>query len=268
MQVRIADEQFSKNDYVTNMLSDGEPLVFKSTAQIMDYLFCTPLLIAFSGKNTIRKMQMCKTAVDSFPEAARVEILEILQQKGRIIEKYSVVSRILSNYNCELWILFDEFQQIVERWVGSADDLAELCTFIKYNQTSNSIKLVFCGSDDLVRIFECVSEVDWAEFKVKTSETWVFVGQLSSSDFASMMNDRTIWKDLPETIPWNISATASSEENVGIPAVLQSLYEYTGGNAICGKIFGEELLEKLKQGKFARRRFFYPLISRKSPMNY
>lgn len=258
MQVRIADEQFSKNDYVTNMLSDGEPLVFKSTAQIMDYLFCTPLLIAFSGKNTIRKMQMCKTAVDSFPEAARVEILEILQQKGRIIEKYSVVSRILSNYNCELWILFDEFQQIVERWVGSADDLAELCTFIKYNQTSNSIKLVFCGSDDLVRIFECVSEVDWAEFKVKTSETWVFVGQLSSSDFASMMNDRTIWKDLPETIPWNISATASSEENVGIPAVLQSLYEYTGGNAICGKIFGEELLEKLKQGKFARRRFFYP----------
>ena len=86
----------------------------------------------------------------------------------------------------------------------------------------------------------------------------MFVGQLSSSDFASMMNDRTIWKDLPETIPWNISATASSEENVGIPAVLQSLYEYTGGNAICGKIFGEELLEKLKQGKFARRRFFYP----------
>ncbi len=258
IQVRIADEQFSKNDYVTNMLSDGEPLKFESTAQIMDYLFCTPLLIAFSEENSIRKMQMCKTAVDSFPETARAEILDILQQKGRIIEKYNLISRILSNYNCELWILFDEFQQIVERWSGSADDLAELCTFIKYNQTSNSIKLVFCGSDDLVRIFECVSEDDWAEFKVKTSETWVFVGQLSSGDFASMMNDRTIWKELPDIIPWNICAAVSPEANDGIPAVLQSLYDYTGGNAICGKIFGEELLEKLKRGKFANRRFFYP----------
>jgi len=258
IQVRIADEQFSKNDYVMNMLSDGESLQFESTAQIMDYLFCAPLLIAFSEKSSIRKMQMCKTAVAPFPEAARAEILEVLKQKGRVIEKYSVVSRILSNYNCELWILFDEFQQIVERWVGSADDLAELCTFIKFNQISNSIKLVFCGSDDLVRIFECVSDDNWAEFKVKTSETWVFVGQLSSSDFASMMNDRTIWKDLPDFIPWNICTTASLEENADMPAVLQSLYDYTGGNAICGKIFGEELLEKLKRGNFANRRFFYP----------
>lgn len=258
MQIRVADEQFSKNDYVTNMLSDGESLHFESSAQIIEYLFCAPLLIAFSEDSSIRKMQMCKTAISSFPDEARAEIMEILSKKGSIVGKYGAISRVLSNYNCELWIMFDEFQQIVERWIGSADELAELCTFIKYNQISNSIKLIICGSDDLVRIFECVHDDNWDEFKVKTADTWVFVGQLSDKDFASMMNDRTIWRDLPYITPWNMDIGSSDNVENKLPAVLQSLYDYTGGNAICGKIFGEELLEKVKNGKFAHRRFFYP----------
>ena len=258
MQIRVADEQFSKNDYVSNMLSEGEPLHFESSDQIIEYLFCAPLSIAFSEESSIRKMQMCRTGISSFPDEARAEILEILSINGSIVGKYGAISRILSNCNCELWIMFDEFQQIVERWKGSADELAELCTFIKYNQISNSIKLVFCGSDDLVRIFECVHDDNWDEFKVKTADTWVFVGQLSGKDFASMMNDRTIWKHLPEATPWNMSSMMSDDSGDKLPAVLQSLYDYTGGNAICGKIFGEELLEKVKSGKFAHRRFFYP----------
>ena len=258
MQIRVADEQFSKNDYVSNMLSEGEPLNFESSGQIIEYLFCAPLSIAFSEESSIRKMQMCRTGISSFPDEARAEILEILSIKGSIVGKYGAISRILSNYNCELWIMFDEFQQIVERWIGSADELAELCTFIKYNQISNSIKLIFCGSDDLVRIFECEHDANWDEFKVKTADTWVFVGQLSGKDFASMMNDRTVWKNLPDTIPWNMNPMMCDDTEDVLPAVLQSLYDYTGGNAICGKIFGEELLEKVKSGKFAHRRFFYP----------
>lgn len=258
MQIRVADEQFSKNDYVTNMLSDGEPLHFESSTQIIDYLFCAPLLVTFSEESSIRKMQMCRDALAPFPNEAKEEIVEVLSKKGGIVGKYGAISRILSNYNCELWIMFDEFQQIVERWIGSADELAELCTFVKYNQISNSIKLLFCGSDDLVRIFECVHDDNWDEFKVKTADTWVFVGQLSANDFASMMNDRTIWKNLPDATPWNIGSTPSDSAESKLPAVLQSLYDYTGGNAICGKLFGEELLEKIKGGKFAHRRFFYP----------
>ncbi|MDE6784936.1 MAG: hypothetical protein K2J26_06155, partial [Ruminococcus sp.] len=37
-----------------------------------------------------------------------------------------------------------------------------------------------------------------------------------------------------------------------------SLYCYTGGNAICGKIFGEELLQKVKRSEFSHRSNFYP----------
>lgn len=255
MQIRVADEQFSKNDYHFDMLSEGTPLKFDSSSQIMEYLFCAPLNIAFSQQPSIRKMQMCKTSIADFPNEAQSEIMEVLSQKGSIVAKYSVISRILENYNCELWLLYDEFQQIVEQWIGSADELAEFCTLIRFNQIGNRIKIVFCGSDDLVRIFECVHDDNWDEFKVKTSETWVFIGQLSNCDFASMMNDRSIWRGLPESSPWNMNDGQNANS---IPSVLQSLYEYTGGNAICGKIFGEELLDKIKKGYFANRRLFYP----------
>lgn len=255
MQIRVADEQFSKNDYYFDMLSEGTPLKFDSSSQIMEYLFCAPLNIAFSQQSSIRKMQMCKTSIADFPSEAQSEIMEVLSQKGSIVAKYSVISRILENHNCELWLLYDEFQQIVEQWIGSADELAELCTLIRFNQIGNRIKIVFCGSDDLVRIFECVHDDNWDEFKVKTSETWIFIGQLSNYDFASMMNDRSTWRGLPDNTPWNMQDGLNDNS---IPAVLQSLYEYTGGNAICGKIFGEELLDKIKKGHFANRRMFYP----------
>lgn len=82
MQIRVADEQFSKNDYVTNMLSDGEPLHFESSTQIIDYLFCAPLLVAFSEESSIRKMQMCRDALAPFPNEAKEEIVEVLSKKG------------------------------------------------------------------------------------------------------------------------------------------------------------------------------------------
>ena len=61
-------------------------------------------------------------------------------------------------------------------------------------------------------------------------------------DFYDMMNDRNIWSGLPGSMPWSKEA-------------LELLYKYTGGNAICGKLFGNELLEKQKVGEFRRRNF-------------
>lgn len=184
----------------------------------------------------------------------RSEIMNVLLQKGNVIEKYHLISRILENYNSEIWLLFDEFQIIVKKWVGDANELAELCSYIHYIQDSGNIKIVFCGSDELVRIFECVHDDNWSEFKIKTEETWVFIGQLSEIDFAAMMNDRSIWETLPNGMPWNLST--DSDKNIS--PVLHSLYWYTGGNAICGKIFGEELLQKVKQNDFSCRSYFYP----------
>ena len=251
LRIRIADEQNSKNDYVQNMLT-GEPLSeFENSTQIMEYLFLSPLKIAFNSNSDIKQMRMCKNIGEPFPDAVFHEVNAVLAQNGSVVEKYGVISQILSDYHCQVWLMYDEFQQVVEKWVGNADELAELCTAIKYNQTS--IKLVLCGSDELVRIFECSHDSNWDEFKVKTAGTLLFVGQLSDMDFAEMMNDRTIWRSIPNNYPWDMP-----EDSTNLPAVLRSLYEYTGGNAICGKLFGEEILKKLKNGDFSRRRFLYP----------
>lgn len=251
MRIRVADEQNTKNDYTQNMIT-GETLpTFENSTQIMEYLFLSPLEIAFNASTDIKKLRMCKTIGDSFPETAKQEISLVLSQKGSVIEKYGVISQILSDYHCQIWLMFDEFQQIAEKWVGNADELAELCTAIKYNQTS--IKLVLCGSDELVRIFECSHDAKWDEFKVKTAGTLVFVGQLSDLDFGDMMNDRNIWRNVSEEYPWNLRKGEAT-----LSDVLQSLYDYTGGNAICGKLLGEEILKKLKDGYFSRRRYLYP----------
>lgn len=192
IRIRIADEQYSKNDYDNNILTDGELLHFENSTQIMQYLFCAPLQVAFSDIAPIKKNGMCKTAISEYTESMRSEIMNVLLQKGNVIEKYHLISRILENYNSEIWLLFDEFQMIVKKWVGDANELAELCSYIHYIQDSGNIKIVFCGSDELVRIFECVHDDNWSEFKIKTEETWVFIGQLSEIDFAAMMNDRSI----------------------------------------------------------------------------
>lgn len=242
MCTMVADEQCSKSDYKLSML-DGKELTFDNEFQIMDYLFITPMRIAFAEKSNIQQRRRCKYVGEKFSESIKAEIRNILDEDGTVRDKYAYISQILEENNCEVWILFDEFQQIIAYWKGSSNELAELCNDIKYYQ--NSIKLIFCGSDALVRLFQCENNSDWNEFKNITANNCVFVGALNDIDFCDMMNDRNIWNGLPGSMPWSKEA-------------LELLYKYTGGNAICGKLFGNELLEKQKAGEFRRRNFIYP----------
>ena len=242
MSTMIADEQNSRNDYEFSMI-DGEELSFNNATQIMEYLFIVPMMIAFAKKPSLNQRRRYKYTGKEFPESVKEEIREILGEDGTVRDKYAIISQILEENNCEVWLLYDEFQQLIRKWQGTANELAELCSDIKHSQ--NSIKLVFCGSDNLVRLFECENDPNWNEFKIKTSSNCVFVGQLNEVDFCAMMNDRNIWKGLPESLPWS-------------SASLELLYKYTGGNAICGKLFGNELLEKLKSGEFKQRNIIYP----------
>lgn len=242
MCTMVADEQCSKNDYKLSML-DGKELTFDNEFQIMDYLFITPMRIAFAEKSNIQQRRRCKYVGEKFSESIKAEIRNILDEDGTVRDKYAYISQILEENNCEVWILFDEFQQMIAYWKGSSNELAELCNDIKYYQ--NSIKLIFCGSDALLRLFQCENNSDWNEFKNITANNCVFVGSLNDIDFYDMMNDRNIWSGLPGSMPWSKEA-------------LELLYKYTGGNAICGKLFGNELLEKQRAGEFRRRNFIYP----------
>ena len=143
-----------------------------------------------------------------------------------------------------MWYLFDEFQQIVEKWRGDTVEFTNICNDIMNYQ--NSIKLVLCGSDALVRLYNCENDENWREFIQKTADNNVPIGQLSPKDFKAMMEDASIWGDISENnSPWS-------------PEALNLLYQYTGGNAICGKLFGNELLNKIMRGDFNRREKLYP----------
>ena len=59
-----------------------------------------------------------------------------------------------------------------------------------------------------------------------------------------MMEDERIWARLNGDSPF-------------ANAALKLLHQYTGGNAICGKIFGNEILNRLRNGAYTNRRKIY-----------
>ena len=242
--ISIADDRHG-NDYNKNMIYENEKVSFENASDLLRYLFMSPLKIAFGSESRLKlKSRMrCGIAGEKLNETVRHEIEEIISAEGSVREILAVVSQILEENNCQVWYLFDEFQQIIEKWKGSTTEFTDICNDIMNHQSS--IKLVLCGSDNLVRLYNCENDIKWREFVQKTADNCVPIGQLSADDFSEMMKDEHIWGDISQQNPW-------SEE------ALNLLYQYTGGNAICGKLFGNELLNKIRRGDFDSREKMYP----------
>lgn len=253
--ISIADDRHG-NDYNVNMIYDDENVSFENAYELLRYLFISPLRIAFGSDITLKlKSRMrCSIVGEKLNENARKEIEEIISAEGSVRDILAGVSLILEENNCQVWYLFDEFQQIVEKWRGDTVEFTNICNDIMNYQ--NSIKLVLCGSDALVRLYNCENDENWRGFIQKTADNNVPIGQLSPKDFKAMMEDASIWGDISENnSPWS-------------PEALNLLYQYTGGNAICGKLFGNELLNKIMRGDFNRRKNCILLILHKLLMNY
>lgn len=238
VSVMIAGEG-NTNDYNNDMLNPERSIGNYDANQMMEYLFLAPLQLIFG---TAEQDSRCEYYGKEFPADVREGVQNVLTRSGSIISKYKAISKILESKNCELWLMFDEFQQTISRLSGAESELANLCSSIKYNLSG--IKLILCGSDDLLRLFECENDPKWNEFTIKTAENSVSVGQLESDDFIKMMEDERIWARLNGDSPF-------------ANAALKLLHQYTGGNAICGKIFGNEILNRLRNGAYTNRRKIY-----------
>ena len=236
--VMIAGEG-NTNDYNNDMLNPERSIGNYDANQMMEYLFLAPLQLIFG---TAEQDSRCEYYGKEFPADVCEGVQNVLTRSGSIISKYKAISKILESKNCELWLMFDEFQQTISRLSGAESELANLCSSIKYNLSG--IKLILCGSDDLLRLFECENDPKWNEFTIKTAENSVSVGQLESDDFIKMMEDERIWARLNGDSPF-------------ANAALKLLHQYTGGNAICGKIFGNEILNRLRNGAYTNRRKIY-----------
>lgn len=245
------------HDYRQHMES-GEPLIsFANANALMDYLFVAPLRLACAARGASSFRAQVRGV---FSDTVKQQILDCLSDSAwSVAEKYQSVVNVLEQNDCQLWLFYDEFQQAISLWSETkiAQHLTDLCNVLQSGQ--DRINLVLCGSDELVRIAECTGEDSnpWDVFYRSTATAWVRVGALEPVGFAEMMNDRAVWKSLSMQQPWHLSDTTDLRQE-DIPPALQTLYAYTGGNAIIGKMVGQELLRQLKNGDFAGRHYLYP----------
>ena len=236
MHISVAN-QFNE-DYQKNMIDASDLDSFTSHEQILDYLFISPLKIAFTDSENSR----CKKiGQKDLSESTQKSIKDILYGNGAVLEKIQKVAKQLSAEKCQLWLIFDEFQQAIAKWTDISNELEALCgTIATY---TDGIKLILCGSDELVRLFECDDMAQWKNFRATISNEYTYlVEQLNESDFCDMMKDSYVWGN----------TSAFSDD------ALKLLHKYTGGNAISGKIFGNEILKELSTDVYSNRNRIYP----------
>ncbi len=234
--ISVAD--LFNHDYIKNMI-DASPLTdIETPEQIMDYLFISPLKIAVTDPENSR----CKRIGEKeLSDITKNDIKDILYSSCSILEKIQKVSKHLSAEKHQFWLIFDEFQQVIEKWDNISNDMESLCG--KIATSTDGIKLILCGSDELVRMFECDDMVQWKNFRATISDEYAYlVEQLNEDDFCDMMKDRDVWRD----------ASTFSDD------ALKLLHKYTGGNVISGKIFGNEILKELSTAVYSNRSCIYP----------
>ena len=127
------------------------------------------------------------------------QISSILDQKEPIEYRYRQIDSVLKTNNIELWILFDEFQQVVERWSNLNDnepvEFIRLCESVNEIDISN-IKLIFCGSDELLRQMVLVRQNSVWRKKILNTAGQVRIGPIKET--SSIISDDPFRKMISE----------------------------------------------------------------------
>lgn len=166
-------------------------------------------------------------------------IRNCLTENNKISVRYSHLREYLQKQGFELWLILDEFQKIVERWVPS-----EQGEFNKVWERLNSqsrIKLILCGSDDLLKHMVLKSSSYWRE---KMSPYGIQIFALEEAPFRNMLKTEPL-------------SYGESVEELGISyseEALHALYIYTGGVPLFGKQICNQVLKALESSKELKHR--------------
>ncbi len=221
---------------VADSLHPGDYVNLPSTEEeILEYLFIESIRRGLlQGKRKIvMGEEFSSTCVD--------QILEILSHREEsIADRLSLVSDVLSQVNGELWLLLDEFQQVIEKWkMQNNYQLLSLCNSLRNGNTK--IRIVLCGSDDFVKLI-LSNDQNWSPIFSIVQEEMLAVGQLDAPDFGEMLSDSHVWG---EKVPFTKNS-------------LSYMFEYTGGNAMYGKLIGNKIIEEIQGNRLTNREFIYP----------
>ena len=181
----------------------------------------------------------------SFTEEHEKRLLDILRARESITKRYDRLNTFLTKIGLELWLILDEFQQIVSWWEPEAT--GAFVSVCDSRSAATNIKIILCGSDELLKQMVLDRTSVWRDlFKPKTDGVQVFA--LKEKPFYEMIQFEPLdsGKVLSE-----IGICYSDE-------ALEALYLYTGGVPLYGKqIFNQALETMYNAGDFTRRNVVY-----------
>lgn len=218
-----------ESDYQEDFVNRNKhlPVPYDDDAQMAEYLMVSTIIQSITVmKRRLRLPSMKKVSNDVL--SRMVEILQ--DRKMSIDDRYYYVNELLKEEDLELWLLLDEFQQVVERWKPKAScEFVKVCKMLLYDGENSNIKLILSGSDDLLRHMVLEDESVW---RVAFPEyARVSVEPLKKDAFCDM-----IIKD-KKLLGTNVSYSSSA---------LDALFSYTGGVALYGKEIGNVILDDME----------------------
>lgn len=226
-------------DYKQKITDRTKAVPYDDPYQMSQYLLIDTLVYGLNKKSRMRNPGNIK-----LPHSLIGDMLRILKDDVTSIEsKYFEINDLLEASGIELWLLLDEFQQVVEQWSApSWCEFVEICNLLSSPDQNkpNNIKIIFCGSDDLLTHMILKRDSVWK----KVFPSTVPVNALQSEDFEAMIkHDRAISMT-------NLSFS---------PSAIATLFSYTGGIALYGKEICRAIFEEISENapKWASRNTIY-----------
>ncbi len=240
---RGAFENFEKDIdtlYVISYKPEYQNMPEEEKDRLM-FLFLNPIKSMFK-KIINSEMSVGDKDDNNIPRVTIEQILKILEKPETdlsIEDKLEIVSNNLSKNNCEVWILIDEFQQVLEKWSITQSELFE--NFRKIlEELGESIRYILCGADELVKLM--INQDSVFMYGDNTRPIGQF-GERDKNDYFDMLRDPMVW---------------GNEKNPFTDEALDYIFSYTGGNALYGKLIGNEIIDAIEKGDFKYRQKLYP----------
>lgn len=188
--------------------------------------------------NSLRRAKLPNTLTER--EELFKKIDDILSNTNNtIVGRYQEIDQLLQEKGYEIWLIFDEFQQVVENWQNvdesEPDELIKTCNSI--NEIGiRHIKLIFCGSDELLRQMALDTTASVWRKKIFETSFGVFIGPLKRPQ---NLNDADPYKEMIAREPGIMSLGLEYSLEA-----LEALCIYTGrvplyGKEICNTVLSQ-----------------------------
>lgn len=216
------------SDYERNILDRSIPIPFDNDLEMSRYLLIDTLIFGLTERD-----RLGSPGSVSFSSDLVQQLLHVLKDDALSIKaKYYEINELLREAKIELWLLLDEFQQVVERWdsPSAGSDFVEVCNLLssKERNKPSNIKIIICGSDDLLKHMTLEQNSVWKN----TFKTTLPVEALKSEeDFSRMIEQDEAVVDT--NIAFSVQAKAT-------------LFSYTGGVALYGKEICNVILDDIR----------------------